>query len=129
MFEPLSQHEEALGKSIVNIAFTIHKELGPGLLESLYEQCLCYELEKKNIDYGRQVQVPIFYDGLKINDGLKLDLLIGSAVIVELKAQENFHPVWEAQLHSYLKLTGHRLGFLINFHVPLIKNGIKRIIH
>lgn len=114
---------------IVDIAFNIHKKLGPGLLESVYEKCFCYELEQRNIDYGRQLLVPICYNDLIIDDGLRLDLLIDSNIIVELKAQENYHPVWEAQLHSYLQLTGHRLGFLINFHVPLIKDGIKRIIH
>lgn len=129
MFQALTIQQEGVAKMIVDIAFNIHKKLGPGLLESVYEKCFCYELEQRNIDYGRQLLVPICYNDLIIDDGLRLDLLIDSNIIVELKAQENYHPVWEAQLHSYLQLTGHRLGFLINFHVPLIKDGIKRIIH
>ena len=129
MFQPLTLKEESTARLIVNIAFNIHKTLGPGLLESVYEKCFCYELEQRGIDYGRQIYVPIKYNDLVIDDGLRLDLLINNSIIVELKAQETYHPVWEAQLHSYLQLTGHRLGFLINFHVPLIKDGIKRIIH
>lgn len=128
MFQPLSAKEEQLAREIVNIAFRIHKELGPGLLESVYEKCFCYELMKRSIVYDRQKQVPIIYNTLKIDDGLRLDLLINNLIIIELKAQEIYHPIWEAQLISYLKLTGKRLGFLINFHVPLIKEGIKRII-
>jgi GxxExxY protein len=128
MFQPLSVKEEQLAKEIVNIAFRIHKELGPGLLESVYEKCYCFELNRRSILFDRQKQVPIFYNTLKIDEGLRLDLIIENLIIIELKAQENYHPVWEAQLISYLKLTGKRLGFLINFHVPLIKDGIKRII-
>jgi GxxExxY protein len=128
MYQTLSAKEELIAKEIVNTAFNIHKELGPGLLESVYEKCFCYELSNKSIQYERQKQVPIVYNSLTIDDGLRLDILVENAIIVELKAQENYHPVWEAQLMSYLKLTGKRLGFLINFHVPLIKNGIKRII-
>ncbi len=89
---------------------------------------LYYELFNRNINYENQKQVPIIYQSLIIDEGLRLDLLIGDVIIIELKAQENYYPVWEAQLLSYLRLTGKRLGFLINFHVPLIKDGIKRII-
>ena len=102
--------------------------MGPGLLESIYEKCFEYELRNRNIKVERQKAVPIFYHGLKIDDGLRLDLLVGEAVIVELKAQELSHSVWEAQMLSYLKLSERRLGYIINFHVPLIKNGIKRMI-
>ncbi|MFT4153998.1 GxxExxY protein [Parafilimonas sp.] len=128
MYAKLSEKEEYLAKQIVDIAFKIHKELGPGLLESVYAKCFCYELFNRNINYEKEKEVPIIYQSLIIDDGLRLDLLIEDVIIIELKAQENYHPVWEAQLLSYLKLTGKRLGFLINFHVPLIKNGIKRII-
>lgn len=102
--------------------------MGPGLLESVYAKCFYYELTKRMIEFEKQKEVPIIYEKLEIDDGLRLDLLVDDLVIVELKAQENYHPVWEAQLLSYLKLTKKRLGFLINFHTPLIKNGIKRII-
>lgn len=128
MYKELSQREEYLAAQIVDIANAIHKKLGPGLLESVYEKVFCYELEKRGIIYSRQREVPIIYEGLIIDDGLRLDLLGDDLVIVELKAQENHHPVWEAQLLSYLKLTEKRLGLLINFHVPLMKNGIKRLI-
>ena len=128
MFEKLSDKEELLAKSVVNIAYKIHKQLGPGLLESVYEKCFAYELLNEKISFERQKSVPIIYNSLEISDGLRLDILIENLLIVEFKAQENYHPVWEAQLISYLKLTNKRIGFLINFHVPLIKSGIKRIV-
>lgn len=118
MYEELSQHKEYLATQVVDIAIAIHKKLGPGLLESIYEKVFCSELEKRGIPYSRQAEVPIIYEGLIIDDGLQLDLLVDGLVIVELKAQENYHPVWEAQLLSYLKLTEKRLGLLINFHCP-----------
>ena len=127
-YKPLTEREEFVAKNVVDIAIRIHKELGPGLLESVYEKCFVYELSSRQIDFVKQKEVPIIYKTLSIDDGLRLDLLIDHSVVVELKAQENFHPVWEAQLLSYLKLTNKRLGFLINFHVPLMKQGIKRII-
>jgi GxxExxY protein len=127
-FQPLTKTEVQLAKLVVDIAFSIHKTLGPGLLESVYEKCFCYELEKREIPYIRQKQVPIQYEDLYIEDGLRLDLLVDDLLIIELKAQENYHPVWEAQLLSYLKLTGKRIGYIINFHVPLMKDGFKRLI-
>jgi len=128
MFKQLSEREEFLAKQIVDIAFSIHKQLGPGLLESVYEKCFCYELHTRHIPFLRQKEVSIIYNEFEIDDGLWLDILVDELIIIELKAQENFHPVWEAQTLSYLKLAQKRLGFLINFHVPLIKDGIKRII-
>ena len=124
----LSDKEEYLAKQIVDIAINIHKELGPGLLESVYAKCFYYELTKRGIQYIKQQEVPIIYQTLHIDDGLRLDLLVEDLVIVEFKAQENYHPAWEAQLLSYLRLARKRLGFLINFHVPLMKDGIKRLI-
>jgi GxxExxY protein len=125
----LSQETEQLAKEIVDISIKVHKEIGPGLLESVYEKCFCHDLKKRNIPFERQVCVDIVYDNeLIITEALRLDILVNKEIIIELKAQENFHPVWEAQLLSYLKLSKIRLGFLINFHVPLMKNGIKRII-
>src|SRR6186997_2778611 len=128
MYTKLSEWEEYLAKQIVDIAIKIHKELGPGLLESVYAKCFYYELFKRKINYEKQKEVPIVYQSLIIDEGLRLDLLVDDLVIVEFKAQENYQPVWEAQILSYLKLTGKRLGFLINFHVPLMKDGIKRLI-
>ena len=128
MYLKLSEREEHIAKQIVDIAINIHKELGPGLLESVYAKCFYFELTNRNIPYIKQQEVPIIYQTLHIDDGLRLDLLIDDLVIVEFKAQENYHPVWEAQLLSYLKLIKKRLGSLINSHVPLLKDGIKRII-
>jgi GxxExxY protein len=128
MLNTLSPKTELLAKEIVDIAFKIHKALGPGLLESVYEKCFCYELLRRKINFVRQQCVEIVYDDLNIGDGLRTDILVNNEIIIELKAQENYHPVWEAQLLSYLKLSKKQLGFLINFHVPLIKNGIKGII-
>ncbi len=128
MYLKLSEREEWIAKQIVDIAINIHIQLGPGLLESVYAKCFYYELLNRNISFEREKLVPIIYNELKIDDGLRLDCLVEQLVIIEFKAQENYHPVWEAQLMSYLKLTHKRLGFLINFHVPLMKDGIKRII-
>ena len=105
MYTKLSDKEEYLAKQIVDIAYHIHKQLGPGLLESVYEKCFCFELAKREISFLKQKDVPIIYESLKIDDGLRLDLLIEELIIIELKAQENYHPVWEVQLISYLKLT------------------------
>jgi GxxExxY protein len=120
--------QEEIGRQVVDIAFHIHKALGPGLLESVYEKCFCYELGKREIRYVTQKKVSIVYDSIIFEEGLRLDLLIEDMVIVELKAQENSHPVWEAQLLSYLRFTNKQLGYIINFTVPLIKNGIKRMV-
>lgn len=128
MYLKLSEKEELIAKQIVDIAINIHKQLGPGLLESVYAKCFFYELLNRGLNFEKEKLVPIIYNDLKIDDGLRLDCLIEQLVIIEFKAQENYHPVWEAQLMSYLKLTNKRLGFLINFHVPLMKDGIKRMI-
>ena len=125
MYKKLSEREEYLATQIVDIAIKIHRELGPGLLESVYAKYFYYELVKREIQFIKQKEVPIIYQTLQIDDGLRQDLLIEDLIIIELKAQENYHPVWEAQLLSYLKLTNKRLGFLVNFHVPLMKDGTK----
>lgn len=126
--KPLTERERWLTSQIVDIAITIHKFLGPGLLESVYEKCFCYELAKRNIPFVVQKNVELVYDKLVISDGLRIDILIDDLIIVELKAQDVYHPVWDAQLLSYLRLTQKRLGYVLNFHVPLMKNGIKRMI-
>ena len=127
-FEPLSEKEESIAERIVDAAYTLHKKIGPGLLEKVYEVCFCHELSKRELSYKRQIDVPILYDGISFDEGLRLDVLIEDIIICELKAVETINPVWEAQLLSHLKLTNKRLGFLINFNVPVIKDGIKRII-
>ena len=124
----LASEIEAIGKVVVNSAFKVHKELGPGLLEKVYEICLAHEISKAGVDVIRQLDVPVIYDGITFKEGLRLDLLVGNEVIVEIKAIEMVNPVWEAQIISHLKLSGKQLGYLINFNVPLIKNGIRRFI-
>lgn len=128
-YAPISDKEERIAKEIVDAAYTVHSNLGPGLLENIYEVCLCHELKKRSLSYRRQVYLPIVYDGIKFDEGLRLDVLVEELVICELKAVETMNPVFMAQLLSQLKLTGKRLGFLINFNVPLIKDGIERVIH
>jgi GxxExxY protein len=119
---------ETVGKGIVDCAYKVHRKLGPGLLEGVYETCFCYELQKHGLGYMRQVSVPIFYDELKLDTALRLDILVEDLIICELKAVDVMLPVFEAQLLSYLRLSKKRLGYLINFHAPLIKNGIRRLI-
>lgn len=123
-----TEREEKIGKAIVNAAFKVHKELGPGLLEKVYEICLAHELREDGYDVKRQVDIPIVYDGIAFEEGLRLDLLVDNLVIVEIKAVDQINPVWQAQVISHLKLTKTNLGYLINFNVPLIKDGIKRFI-
>jgi GxxExxY protein len=128
MFDKISAEEERIGRVVVNAAYLIHKELGPGLLEKVYEVCFCHVLETSGFNVKRQLDIPIVFDGIQFEEGLRLDVLVNDLVICELKALENVNPVWEAQLLSHLKLTNKRLGYLINFNVPLIKNGIKRMV-
>lgn len=125
----IDERTEEIAKIIVNSAFKVHKNLGPGLLERVYEVCLAYEIEKAGLNVQTQIDVPIIYDGVTLKEKLRLDLLVENTVIIEVKAVEIVNPVWQAQIISHLKLTDNQLGFLINFNVPLIKNGIKRFIN
>jgi GxxExxY protein len=121
-------YEESLAKSIVDCAFTVHTSLGPGLLEAIYEHCFCHELQKRNIPFSKQISRPLVYDGIKLPWGLKLDVLVGGKIVCELKSVESIHPVHVAQLLTQLKLTDLHLGFLVNFNVALIREGIRRVI-
>ncbi len=115
---------------IIGAAIEVHKALGPGLLESAYEQCLCRELSIRGIPFERQVPLPVEYKGTKLDCGYKLDLLVAELVIVELKAVEKLAPIHTAQLLTYLRLSGLWLGLLINFHVPLLTDGgIERLVN
>jgi GxxExxY protein len=127
-YAPVSEEVERLAKLVLDAAFLVHRELGLGLLESVYERCLCYELRKADVAFENQVSLPIHYDGHTIAGGLRLDLHVDGVLIVELKAVEKLLPVHDAQLYTYLKLTSNRLGLLINFNVPLLKDGIKRVV-
>ena len=113
---------------IIDAGLKVHKILGPGLLESAYEHCLCHELSLRNIPVQRQVPLPIAYEGTNLDAGYRLDLLVANRIIVEVKAVEKILPVHEAQLLTYLKLSGHRIGLLLNFNVPLFKHGLKRFV-
>ncbi len=126
-FEETSEREEKVATQIVDATYSVHKALGPGLLEKVYEVCFCHELTKKRLSFQRQVSLPVVYDGITFDEGLRLDV-IEDLIICEIKAVDKTNPVWQAQLLSYLKLTGKRIGFLINFNVPLLKNGIRRVI-
>lgn len=125
-YPSLSELEEQIGSDLVKTVFKIHKLLGPGLLERVYEACVEYELKKLGYDVKRQAVIPITYDGLVFDEGLRLDILINDLVVVELKAVEILNPVWEAQILSHLKMMNLNLGYLINFTTPLMKSGIKR---
>jgi GxxExxY protein len=118
-----------LTETIINAAMTVHKELGPGLLESAYESCLVHELVTRGLAVERQKGLPVHYRGVTIDCGYRLDLLVESQVIVELKACERLEPIHEAQLLSYLKLSGHKVGLLINFNVKMLKDGIRRLVN
>jgi len=127
-FEKISERENEIAAVIVDAAYKVHNILGPGLIEKIYEACFCYELQKTGLALARQVEIPIQYDGVSLDEGLRLDVLVEDLIICELKAVAELHPVYEAQLLSYLKLANKRLGFLINFNVPVIKIGIKRYV-
>lgn len=125
---PIPEETEQAARVVVDAAFRVHQALGPGLLESVYEACLCHELSKRGMRFARQLRLPVVYDDVRLDAGLVIDLLIEERLIVELKAVEKHHPLFEAQLLTYLKLTDRRLGLLIDFNVPLIKDGIRRLV-
>ena len=118
-----------LTESIIGAAIEVHRHLGPGLLESAYEECLCYELSRLGLGFARQVAVPVEYKGLNLDCSYRLDLLVEDSVIVEVKALEQILAVHPAQLLTYLKATGKPVGLLINFNVPILANGVKRVVN
>jgi GxxExxY protein len=120
---------ERIGKVILDAAFKVHTALGPGLLESVYETACAYEVRKSGLMVATQVELPISYDGQQLDSGFRIDMLVGKRVIAEFKSVEVMNPVFAAQLMTYLRLSGVRLGFLINFNVPHLRDGIKRIVN
>jgi GxxExxY protein len=128
MFAPIASDTERIATIVLDAAFQVHRALGPGLLESVYEAYLSYELAQRNIPFKCQVALPVVYGGVRLEAGLRLDFLVADSVIVELKSVEKMNSLYEAQLLTYLKLSGQRLGILINFNVPLLKDGIKRVV-
>lgn len=119
----------ALGSRIIGAAIAVHRELGPGLLEGIYETCLTKELDLAGLRWQRQVVLPIHYKGQRLDSALRLDLLVEDAVVLEVKAVETLLPVHEAQLLTYLRLTAKRLGYILNFNVPVMRQCIRRIAH
>ena len=128
MFEPIAAETKCVATQVMDAAFKVHRALGPGLLESVYEICLCHELAKQNIPFEKQLSLPVMYDGIRLDAGLRLDLLVADVVIVELKAVERMGPLYEAQLLTYLRLSGMRTGLLLNFNCAVLKDGIKRMV-
>jgi len=118
-----------LSKNILDACITVHKEMGPALLESVYELCLMKEFELRGIKAKNQVAIPLIYKGFELSKEFKIDILVEDEIILEIKSSETMLPVYEAQIISYLKLANKRLGFLINFNVPLMKDGFKRFVY
>ena len=123
-----SDHRDPLTSRIIGSAIEVHKNLGPGLLESAYEECLCYELTISKIAFERQVELPITYKKIRLDCGFRMDIVIENSVVVELKTVEKILPLHEAQLLTYLKLSGFKTGLLLNFNTPVLKDGIQRMV-
>ncbi len=122
-------NENEIGEILLGCAIKVHTALGPGLLESTYEACLIHELAKAGLKADRQVALPVVYDGVQLDAGYRIDVLVASLVVVELKVAERILPLHSAQLLSYLKLSGKRLGYLLNFNVVHMRQGIKRVVN
>ena len=118
-----------LTSEIIDAAIEVHRHLGPGLLESTYEECMAFELQQRNLTLERQLELPIMYKGIKLDQNYRIDLLVNNQAVVELKSVNKLEPIHNAQLLTYLKLSGKRYGLLLNFNVPLMKQGIKRLLN
>ena len=127
MTEEPTEAENRIAKAVLDAAYAVHNALGPGLLEAVYEVCLAHKLQKPGYRVRRQVALPVIDDGVRVDAGLRIDILVNDSVIVEVKAVEEIHPVHKSQVFTYLKLTGRRLGLLINFNVRLLRDGVRRI--
>ena len=125
----MNPHLNELTHEIIGAAIEVHRHLGPGLLESSYRECLCQELLLRGVDFRKEFKLPLEYKGLKLDCGYRVDILVQNLVVVELKAIHALAPVHEAQLLTYLKLGGWKIGLLINFNVPVLKDGIKRVVN
>ncbi|HBO46455.1 MAG TPA: hypothetical protein DD670_21510, partial [Planctomycetaceae bacterium] len=121
--------EDWITGEIIGAAIEVHRQLGPGLLESTYEQCLCHELSLRGLSFQRQVDLPVLYKGIRLDCGYRMDLVVADLIIVELKVAEKLLPIHEAQLLTYLKLAQRQVGLLLNFNVPVLKDGLKRMVN
>jgi len=122
------KHEDFLSNQLIGAAIEVHRQLGPGLLESAYERCLCRELDLRGISYQRQKSLPLEYKGELLDCGYRMDIVVACKVVVEIKSVEKIEPIHDAQLLTYLKLSGYKLGLLLNFNVPVLRRGLKRIV-
>lgn len=129
LYKPIPLEIEEIGKKVLDAAYTVHSALGPGLLESVYEACLAYEIKKLGLSAETQVPVPVKYQDVFVETGLRLDIWVERKVILELKAVEKMNPLYQAQLITYLKVTGCRLGYLMNFNVQHFRDGFTRKVH
>ena len=128
-FEPVPNDVERAGKALLDAAYYVHTQLGPGLLESVYEECLIRTLRKRGVQAANQVSLPITFDGETLETGLRIDVLVENSVIAELKSVDTVPPIVQSQLLTYLRLTGQRLGFLVNFNVIHLRDGIQRMVN
>jgi len=129
LYKPIPLDIKELGKKVLDAAYTVHSALGPGLLESVYEACLAYEIKKLGLNAETQVAVPVKYQDVFVETGLRLDIWVERKVILELKAVEKMNPLYQAQLITYLRVTGCRLSYLMNFNVQHFKDGFKRMVY
>ena len=120
--------EDAITEKIIGAAIEVHRITGPGLLESVYEECLCYELSQARLKFRRQVDLPVVYKGLKLDCGFRMDVVVEDSIILELKTVEHLLPIHSAQLLTYLKLSGKQVGLLMNFNEPVLRRGLKRLV-
>ncbi len=125
---PMPFEKDPLTDQIIGFAIEVHRHLGPGLLESAYEECLCYELKQNDIRFWRQVALPVVYKSVRLDCGYRIDLVVESRLILELKATERLLPIHEAQVLTYMRLSGMPTGLLLNFNTPLLKDGVRRLI-
>ena len=124
----MASDNDPLTEKVIGLAIGVHRQLGPGLLESAYEECLCYELEQGGLSFRRQAALPVVYKSVRLECGYRMDIVVEDQVIIELKTVERLLPIHEAQMLTYLKLSGIRTGLLLNFNVPVLKDGIRRML-
>jgi GxxExxY protein len=124
----MSTQSDPLTEQIIGLGIDVHRALGPGLLESAYEECLCFELAVHGIEFGRQVPLPVVYKAVRLDCGYRLDVVVQNQLVLEIKTVDRLMPVHSAQLLTYLKLGGYRTGLLLNFHAPVLKDGLKRMV-
>jgi GxxExxY protein len=121
-------HESGLSRQVIGLAIDVHRQLGPGLLESAYEECLCFELKQSGITFERQVPLPVVYKEMRLECGYRIDIVAEREIVIEIKAIEHFLPVHDAQIQTYLRLSGYRIGLLMNFNSVALKDGLRRFV-